>query len=67
MKRILIMICSALVLFTDAYEQTVASPDEFLGYRLGTQFTFHHRAIEYFRYVAGRSPLAEYREYGTSY
>jgi len=67
MKRILIMICSALVLFTDAYEQTVASPDEFLGYRLGTQFTFHHRAIEYFRYVADRSPLAEYREYGTSY
>jgi hypothetical protein len=67
MKRILLLICSALVLFTNAYDQTIASPDEFLGYRLGSQFTFHHRAVEYFRYVADRSPLAEYREYGTSY
>jgi hypothetical protein len=43
------------------------SPDQFLGYESGTQFTYHHKAAEYFRYVAENSPLAVYREYGTTY
>ena len=47
--------------------QSIKSPDEFLGYELGTQFTYHHKAVEYFKYIADISPLAEYREYGTTY
>jgi len=59
---------AALVLIISTLDsQTIKSPDEFLGYELGTQFTYHHRAVDYFKYVAENSPLAEYREYGTSY
>ncbi len=47
--------------------QTVKSPDEFLGYESGTMFTFHNKAVEYFKYVAEASPLAEYLPYGTTY
>jgi len=47
--------------------QTIKSPGEFLGYELGTQFTFHYRAVDYFRYIAESSTQAEYREYGTTY
>jgi hypothetical protein len=47
--------------------QAIKSPDEFLGYELGTQFTFHQRAVDYFKYVADTSPLADYISYGTTY
>jgi len=47
--------------------QPVKSPDEFLGYELGTQFTFQQRAVDYFKYVADASPLADYVSYGTTY
>lgn len=47
--------------------QSIKSPSEFLGYDLGTQFTFHHRSVEYFRYVAENSPRVRFVEYGTSY
>lgn len=59
---------SAIILnLLNSNSQTIKSPDEFLGYELGTQFTFHQRAVDYFRYVAESSPLAEYRKYGTTY
>jgi len=61
------MIPAIFILLLNINSQTIKSPDEFLGYELGTQFTFHHRAVEYFRYVAEVSPLAEYREYGKTY
>jgi hypothetical protein len=64
-KTILAILASALMIST-LNSQTVKSPDEFLGYALGTQFTYHHRAVEYFKYVAENSPLAEYREYGVT-
>ena len=47
--------------------QQIKSPDEFLSYQLGTRFTWHHKAVEYFRYVAEASPMVEYRSYGESY
>jgi hypothetical protein len=62
----LIAIVSTLITST-LQSQTIKSPDEFLGYESGTQFTYHNRAVEYFKYIADNSPLAEYYEYGTSY
>jgi len=47
--------------------QTIKSPDEFLGYELGTEFTFHHRAVEYFKYIAENSAKAKYISYGNTY
>lgn len=34
----------------------VKSPDEFLGYALGTHFTPHYKVAEYFRQVAAAAP-----------
>lgn len=56
-----------LLISINIYSQQIESPEEFLGYELGTRFTFHYRAVEYFRYVAEKSPLAAYREYGKTY
>jgi len=63
MKRIFpVAIASALIMCT-LQSQTIKSPDEFPGYEPGTQFTYHHKAVEYFKYIADNSPLAEYRKY----
>lgn len=32
--------------------QQIQPPDAFLGYELGTQFTFHHQVVNYFEYVS---------------
>ena len=67
MKRLFFIIITSFSAIYVTYSQTLKSPGEFLGYELGTQFTYHHKAVEYFRYIADNSPLAEYRSYGTSY
>jgi hypothetical protein len=67
MKKYLLSALNIVLLIQALQSQTIKSPGEFLGYEPGTQFTYHHKAVEYFRYVADNSPLAEYREYGTSY
>lgn len=36
--------------------QSIKSPDEFLGYRLGEKFTFHHKIVQYFNEVAKAAP-----------
>ena len=67
MKRTLLTAVASVIIISTLQSQTIKSPDEFLGYELGTQFTYHHMAVEYFKYIANSSPLAEYPEYGTSY
>ncbi len=67
MKRLSLIIFCFIMILVNVYNQSIKSPGEFLGYEPGAQFTFHYRAVEYFRYIADNSPLAEYREYGTTY
>ncbi len=67
MKRLLLLISGIFLYLIWVDGQTIKSPDEFLGYELGTRFTFYDKAAGYFRYIAEISPLAEYREYGTTY
>jgi hypothetical protein len=67
MKRFLFIIVVIISDLINLNSQTIKSPDEFLGYESGTRFTYHYKAVEYFRYIAEISPLAEYREYGTTY
>jgi hypothetical protein len=41
------------------------SPDEFLGYPLGSRYTRHHELVDYFRHVAiARPDLVLLKEYG---
>ncbi|PWJ40751.1 M14 family zinc carboxypeptidase [Sediminitomix flava] len=46
--------------------QEVISPSEFLGYPLGSQFSFHHRVIDYFNEVANNSTRVQLEYYGKS-
>ncbi len=67
MKRFcFILALSALPAFY-AISQQVKSPDEFLGYKLGSTFTFHHQALEYVKHVADNSPNVNYLSYGKTY
>lgn len=43
------------------------TPEEFLGYQIGTNFTRHHRVVEYFKHVAENSPMVQFQEYGETY
>ncbi len=47
--------------------QSIQSPEEYLGYPLGDQFTFHQRAADYFQYVSNASPCVQYIKYGQTY
>jgi hypothetical protein len=67
MKRSILTAAASALIFLTLQSQALKSPGEFLGYEPGTQFTWHHKAVEYFKYVAENSPLVEYREYGMSY
>jgi hypothetical protein len=49
-----------------AAAQTIQTPEQFLGYRLGEQFTPHHRIVDYFRYVAQVSKNVKLQQYGTT-
>lgn len=41
------------------------SPDEFLGYPLGTRFTYHHQLVDYCKYIASQKPgIAQWVSYG---
>jgi Zinc carboxypeptidase len=66
MKKNLLVALASLLAISTIQSQTIKSPGEFLGYELGTQFTYQYKAVDYFRYIAGISPLAKYREYGTT-
>jgi hypothetical protein len=66
MKKTLLVAIVFLFLITELQSQAIKSPDEFLGYELGTQFTYYYKAVEYFKYISDISPLAEYKEYGTT-
>ncbi|HEX3386933.1 MAG TPA: M14 metallopeptidase family protein, partial [Mucilaginibacter sp.] len=49
-----------------ASAQQVQSPSEFLGYKLGSQFTPHTHIVEYFKYVASTSKNVKLHQYGTT-
>ena len=58
----LVFLCFAVV----AFAQDLQSPEKFLGYKLGDQFTPHHRIIEYFKYVAQSSKNIKLIQYGST-
>ena len=67
MRRFFLLLFLAVLPAITAFNQTIKSPAEYLGYELGSTFTYHHQVTGYFRYVAENSPNAEYLVYGHSY
>ena len=51
------------VLFAKAQTQT---PDQYLGYPLGSRFTVHQKVVDYFKYVATKHPNIKLLNYGKS-
>ena len=54
-----------LALFTTlSWAQGLQSPDDFLGYELGTRFTPHHKVVAYYQHVAGQMSNVKLQKYG---
>lgn len=48
-------------------QNALKSPDEFLPYKLGEQFTPHHLLVDYFQYLAAQSPQTmRFEGYGST-
>ncbi|NCI49759.1 zinc carboxypeptidase [Sediminibacterium roseum] len=64
MKKI--CIAAAFLLFgMTTFAQGLQSPEQFMGYKIGTRYTRHHRIVEYFRSVAQARPdMVKFEKYG---
>ena len=62
---------TVLLLFLLCLQQgfsQVQSPEQFLGYSIGSRFTPHHRIVDYFNYVAKATPgMVKMEKYGETY
>src|SRR6059058_1738633 len=65
MKRLLtlLLIVAALPLFA----QTIPTPDEYLGYKLGDRFTPWTRIADYFNELPKHSSLISVQQFGETY
>lgn len=67
MRRMMIMTILLLAAF-GGWSQSVPTPEQFLGYPLGTQFTPHYKVVDYFKQVAAAAgQRVKLQQYGTSY
>lgn len=48
-------------------DSSIPTPSEFLGYELGTEYTFHHKVMAYFEELAKASGKLTFQEYGRTY
>lgn len=54
-----------LILTSLVLHAQLQSPEQFLGYQLGTRYTPHHRIVDYFNYVAKEKPgMMTVQQYG---
>ena len=68
MRRTLLFVCVFLAGIITANAQKIQSPSEFLGYKLGDQFTPHYRVIDYFNYLSSVSKaVMSMKTYGKTY
>jgi Zinc carboxypeptidase len=53
------------VLFTVFCFAQLKSPDDFLGYKIGSRYTAHYQVVNYFKYVAEAMPgMVKMQQYG---
>lgn len=62
MKQIFLF--ALVILSFTSTAQTIQTPDQFLGYELGSRFTRHHRVVEYFKYIDDLSANVKVTQYG---
>jgi hypothetical protein len=66
MSKKLSLLFGGLAIALTSFAQKIQSPSEFLGYKLGDQFTYHYRIAEYFRYVAKASKNVKLVQFGST-
>ncbi|MEP6262574.1 MAG: M14 family metallopeptidase [Gillisia sp.] len=64
MKKLSFLFCILFLSFQFTIAQKLQSPEEFLGYPIGTQFTRHADVVNYFNHIAENSGLVTYHTYG---
>ncbi len=65
MKKHFVILFLSTFLFSSLQAQNgLQSPDEFLGYELGTRFTPHHKVVAYYEHVASVMPNVQTQRYG---
>lgn len=64
MKKFPLLFAVIFLNFQNFFAQNLQTPEEFLGYELGTQFSRHADVVNYFEHIAENSGLAEYHTYG---
>src|SRR5688500_14363515 len=66
-RRLAAMLALLVWATAGSAQQSIPTPDEFLGYPLGERFTPHHRIVDYFRELARRSDLISLETVGETY
>ncbi|MGW8122651.1 M14 family metallopeptidase [Roseivirga echinicomitans] len=64
MKRTLLCLCLLAFTLFQTQAQSLKSPDEFLGYKLGTRFTPNYKVVGYYEYVTNQLSNAKLHQYG---
>jgi len=64
MKNLSVLFVLFLFSLRPAFTQELQSPEEFLGYEIGTRFTRHADVVKYFEFIAENSSLVQYHTYG---
>ncbi|WP_291400543.1 M14 family metallopeptidase [Daejeonella sp.] len=64
MKKSSFLILLFLSTVFNVVAQKIQSPSEFLGYKLGDQFTPHHRVVDYYKYLSTVSKHIKLQDYG---
>jgi hypothetical protein len=64
MKKVL-FVSLFLLGITGLFAQGLQSPEQYLGYKIGTRYTRHHKLVEYFKAVAQARPeMVKIEKYG---
>ena len=66
MSKKLSLLFTFLVCISTVFAQNIQSPEKFLGYKLGDQFTPHYKIVEYFKYIAQASKKVKLLQYGST-
>jgi len=64
MKNLSVLFVFFFLGLQPVFAQELQSPQDFLGYEIGTRFTRHADVVKYFEYVAKNSGLVQYHTYG---
>lgn len=63
-KRFVGFVGLLLLVFTADVKAQLQSPSQFLGYELGSEWTPHHKVMDYVQHVADQSSLVQAEKYG---